>query len=271
MIEVLWDTYHTKGLKPKSLLRFMKAKWVFEMLKSGNMSMARMDTFEDKFEGIATGNIISMGLLPLLKKNSNWNSQLTIERINTNKENVKYHLRKAREQLNNIQINNYVCCWFMADRESVAMWDLYAKDGLAIQLNRIKFQNRVKSQLSKNILPPYTKRLVAGKISYHDFREVAKNQRSHMMKYLAFRKDKSFDHEKEYRMVLNLERPCQGLKRFNYSLGNILELELNVIASPRMSDEKFAQTEKTLKKINPDLQLYESELRPWYKFMEIEF
>jgi len=32
----------------------MKSKLVFEMLKTDKRSMARMDTFEDTFEGIAT-------------------------------------------------------------------------------------------------------------------------------------------------------------------------------------------------------------------------
>ena len=201
----MWDTYHTRGIRTKHLYRFMKLEWGLEFLKTNQMYMSRMDGFEDKFEGIATGNIVTLGLLPLINRNFSYHPQLPNKGIDNIKKIAKQKLIAARQQLAKIQCSNYVSCWFMSDRESVAMWDLYAGiNGLAIQLDRKKFQNRIKEMLLDNKLSFVPKSIVAGKVAYHDFHSISRNQRSHMMKYLPFRKDVSFEHEKEYRITLNM-------------------------------------------------------------------
>lgn len=271
-MNIQWDTYHTKNIKSNYLFRYMKSERLFEFLRAGGLSMSRMDQFKDKLEGIATGNIVSLGLLPLLKKEVKWNPSLSKEQIESSKRTATAHLLNARRQLNNIQSCNYVSCWYMADRESVAMWDLYAgmEDGIAIQVERKKLQQMVQSRLAKNQLPNNTHRVIAGKVVYHDFRRVHLKQNAHLMKYLSFRKDISFDHEKEYRFVLSVSAPNNTLKRYEYSLDPMDSLKIKIIANPRMQENVFTRIQEQIKGISSDLILHESEIKPWYEFMKME-
>ena len=232
--------------------------------------MARMDTFEDNFEGIATGNIVSMHLLPLLDENFNWDPTQSTEAININKNTARQHLRKAKKQLLGVQFRNYVCCWYLADRESVAMWDLYSnEDGLAIQVDRKVIQDQVKKQIKTTNVPHSTYRVLAGKVQYHDFRQVAGDQESHKMKYLSYRKDISFAHEREYRFVITVREPV-SCDRFDYNLGDLQEMNPRIIASPRMSGKNFLEIQGKLHEINPNFKVQESELRPWYRFTSMD-
>ena len=252
-----WDTYHTKGIKSTYLFRFMKPKWLLKFIRTGNMSMARMDTFEDKLEGVSISNIDSIGLSKLLKSKS--------------KESSLRDLKKLKSRLQNKQQSNYVCCWYLADRESIAMWNLYGgKDGLAIRIDRRNLQKRIKNQLKANQYPPNRNCMIAGKVVYQNYIGDPSKNTVRPIKYLSYRKDESFGHEREYRIVLSLNKPKPGKKheRYNFSLRSMLDLDIRIIASPKMSNSALVKIQNELIRIDPSLKLQKSELLPWYQFFE---
>jgi hypothetical protein len=86
-------------------------------------------------------------------------------------------------------------CWHMNEFESAAMWDLYAKSGIAIKTT---------FEMLKDSLDKGTPELIKfGLVEYTDFKNewMAEDNLYHRF----FLKRKSFEHEKELRAVLQLE------------------------------------------------------------------
>lgn len=240
-----WETYHTTGIKEKYLFRYMSLQHLFDFLQTGNMHLSRLDTFADKLEGIAIGSLGSGGIFKrILEGNST-------------------KLETLRNKLQQTQKCNYASCWYLADRESIAMWELYAKQGLAIRFERSQFQKLIKSRLETNVTLSKYKRLAAGRVVYQNFL----NDDNETLKYLAFRKDESFSHEREYRFVLTTKTPGSqtGLK---FSLGNFDGVNFKIFASPLTNESDFEILSRMLKKISNSISLECSELKPWYDFIK---
>jgi len=86
-------------------------------------------------------------------------------------------------------------CWHMNEFESAAMWELYAKSGIAIKTTF----KRLKDSLDKG-----TPELIKfGLVEYTDFKNEWMAEDNLYPRF--FLKRKSFEHEKELRAVLQLE------------------------------------------------------------------
>jgi hypothetical protein len=86
----------------------------------------------------------------------------------------------------------YVNCWHLNDYESMAMWQIYSREGIAI---RSTFQHFVDS------LQNVEESIFIGKVNYRD-RRVAKHARARKYTFdPALRKGMSYEHERELRAI----------------------------------------------------------------------
>ena len=127
--------YSLSDLNEKFFLRYLDLYKLFDLLHSQQLYFARFDQFEDGLEGI-TGKVIGLKVFtqdqPLTKENINPGFDKE-----TQESNIAGDQRRRKEYSESIessQKSQYGCCWFMGDRESLAMWKLYSmKEGVAIK------------------------------------------------------------------------------------------------------------------------------------------
>ena len=157
-------------------------------------------------------------------------------------------------------------CWFNSDRESDGMWRFYGRDnGFAIRVGRKELQEKVKKSVNHNI-DTFKQGIVAGRINYQDFPRVIEKEKESRVRYLAFRKDESFSHEKEYRVVMvNLTEEAISLGHRMYKILEFDELDIIIIVHPKMSDSGFEKYKKLFESYGENIKVIKSELEPFYK------
>lgn len=267
-----WQTYHTKNIKSKYLYRHVSIEKLISFLNTGDLYFARMDSFEDNLEGVIPYDIVELLAnyddLPSLEER---NPEISKEIWKDIENHRAGKLTKLQESLLNRQKERFVSCWFLSDTESIAMWDLYATGGFLIRFDRQYLQGLVKTRkdLQEKIPEDSNDLLVAGRVRYQNFNELHLDEDGKRLKYSGFRKHVAFKHEAEYRFILHKkEYNSNGVF---YSLGDINELEFDLLANPRMEAFTLSTYNDIIKKYNSKFQLKESELKPWLHFKETTF
>jgi hypothetical protein len=127
----------------------------------------------------------------------------------------------------------YVSCWHISDSESAAMWSLYARDNASMALQTTV--QRLADALGKPPAIPEgffgSEDYVSGSVSYIDYataRIPLKNALSPL-----FHKRRSFDHEKEFRVLLS-RFPVTSGRGIEHSLepeepGMLLPVDLSIL------------------------------------------
>ncbi len=90
-----WNTYNTSGITDKYLYKFLSLKDLNRFLKSGDIWFSRSDIFGDKMECVMIADLLK--------------PQLPLPAIETRKKKF------------------LISCWHIANKESLALWDTYAK------------------------------------------------------------------------------------------------------------------------------------------------
>ncbi|PCJ98714.1 MAG: hypothetical protein COA50_00260 [Flavobacteriaceae bacterium] len=264
-----WNTYHTRGIKKKYLYRFMDKEKLVDLLSSKSLYLTRMDRFKDNLEGIKTYDITELinhyqdyFHFPISDKNPD----LTDFDFNYLKESARESLLQQREILKKVQNAHFVSCWFNSEKESHAMWSYYAgKGGFAIRFERKEFQKNIKQSLLLNA-PDDEQFVIVGRIKYQDFKNVIFNEEESQVKYLAFRKDNSFEHEKEYRVVMLDTSSSEQEDHKRYQITSFNELDITIIVDPEIDDDSFVQFKTELEGLGGNISVVRSELEPFYQF-----
>ena len=268
-----WDTYHTGDIQSEYLYRFMSYERLLEFLDSRALYFARMDQFEDKLEGISAYHTSELTMFyPMTRPDFNWNPSLGKNVINDTKDKARKSVVNVASIVANTQMAHWVSCWYHADRESMAMWSLYTKNkGFAIRFKRKQLQDHLRDTRHNQQFPAHIVAMIAGKIVYQDFQSIFRDERGNKLKYLSFRKDKSFEHEKEFRFVLassiSHESNPLGLRFIiPEPSGN---LDFSIIANPILSFEEFSNVKTEIEQRYTKVKLLHSELEPWYQLKSI--
>lgn len=262
-----WETYHTKGIEEKYVYRYMTIEKLVDFLETSSLFLCRLDKFEDNLENIEPYDIneLKFGLYNLSKP-ENANPEISESIWSQLVENSKVKLKRVHERLVKQQKHRFVSCWILNNTESFAMWDIYGKTGFAIRFERQYFQNLIRESIGLQTEPTdKIDLLVAGKVQYQNFDKMMFKEKESLLKYSVFRKHQAFNHESEYRIVGFMKEILEipGLK---YKLPNIEELELEIIANPRLNKFQFSKYQGIISKYSEKHHLKESELKMWLDF-----
>ncbi|WP_127136692.1 DUF2971 domain-containing protein [Flagellimonas oceanensis] len=266
-----WNTYNTKSINKDYLFRYMSKSKVLSLLETKSLYMPSMNRFDDKLEGISTYDITEVRVayeFCFIDREEKINPEL-IEDWKQAKEVSKEKLLHISKTLRKTQESHYISCWFNSNRESDGMWRFYAKEnGFAVKVNRRKFQNKIKSSIPLNDLQE-KQRIVVGRIKYQDYPRVIENEKDNTVLYLSFRKDESFSHEKEYRVVfIDLNTDAEKPNHVVYKIIDFEELEITIITHPAMPEEKFEESKVLFESLGKNITVQKSELEPFYQFFD---
>lgn len=267
-----WDTYHTKGIRKKYLFRYGPDWKVTSFLESQSLYMTKMSNFDDKLEGISTYDITELRLAYencFIEKEKDIIPSM-LEEWQRLKARSRDNLIHIFDKVRKTQNAHFVSCWFNSDRESDGMWRFYAGDGgFAIKLERMELQQKVKASLTHNLGLNDHQTIIAGRIKYQDFPRVIEKEKQSQVKYLAFRKDLSFAHENEYRIVLvDVSEEAQGRANETYELVGFNDLQITLIAHPKTSNKRFEKYKSEFESYGENIKVVKSELEAFYQLPE---
>jgi hypothetical protein len=216
--------------------------------------LTRLDFLEDPYEGTSTSYLRAK-------------AQIEYE-LNENKlknENNKAALENKLKLLKNIENKNghtenqnrqYVNCWYLGERESMAMWNIYSnEDSVAI---KIKFEtaNEEFYRAFQELISINGKRVdvIGDQIVYLNLNPFNQDTDKQNLEYSALKKDTSYEHEKEYRFLIYSEKLDNQPLEFEVPIF-IDKLELTVITHPKMNNWKIENIKRmiNLSKVNVKL------------------
>jgi hypothetical protein len=179
--------------KTTKIWRYMDFTKFIDMINSQHLFFVRSDKFKDPFEGRYSN----------ANKSRIYRDGMYGEGLND--------LFKTLEYLNKLERKfSLINCWHMNEYESTAMWDLYLKsdEGIAIQST---VGNLVES------FNDTEEKLYIGKVNYIDFKKDWIPEGNSFSPFIY--KRKSFEHEKELRLLHQLNIPSNN-GAIDYSAGS---------------------------------------------------
>ena len=185
----------------ETLYRYLTIDKLMDFLMNTRITLSQLENVEDRLEGTTVPH-----LLLNLASASNEESLNTLTdgmftvQVSPNERNV---LRRQREEFQRL---SYASCWYVDDHESVAMWQLYSRrDSVAI---RIPFK-ALDEQLNGGHFEPSINRIQClkyGKVQYAKFNNISElRQLTADPDLQGFLKDRGYQHEREFRLVLRRE------------------------------------------------------------------
>jgi len=196
------------------------------ILSSSKLRLTRIDRFEDTKEGRYRG------------------SQAALKEILEQSEIV-------RMPDNNL----FVSCWSRRPDQSMAMWDIYARHGIAIVSTTEKLKAFANQLILTNFIRglPFREKAVlvrgAADVTYSDEPTV--------IRYLA--KRRCFDYEMEYRIFFGLIPDPKLPTEVDVSF-NVLDIVEKVVISPRANRELCDEVIDISSKYNLDARVVRSDI-----------
>ncbi len=196
------------------------AKFLY-LLKSHKLYFSKVTKFDDPFEGV-------VGEATRRYRKSGQTEEM--------QNSIKYLFDKYEKEAK----NSFVNCWHVNDYENLAMWQIYAdlESGIAIQSD---FRSLIKAIKEKNI--EYKETLYRDKVQYVDFEK----EKTVIFKPVMplFYKRKSFEHEKELRIVRLNTLPADNGWCIDV---NLISLIKKVYVAPKAPDYYKEAVEELINK-----------------------
>ncbi len=242
-----------KGKEPEDddyLWRYMNLKKFLSFIIDRKLHLKRLDQFEDKNDGIFA-NLLQ------LKFNLNQVKESGRE-INVEGEEAK--LRK-------LQKNLFASCWFVGNRESMAMWKIFSNpDSVALRI-KYKHLKKIFTDMAFKCNGYHIKSITLGKVQYFDYQNgKGRSTLSETDSFIAYSKDESFSNEKEFRIVACTENGKEELNQgIDFILNNFKKLPFEIVFHPKAEDWGVKNLKDIMEKFKIDFKMFNSEmnLRFW--------
>lgn len=186
------------------LWRYLDLHKFLSFIANRSLFFTRLDKFEDKREGITTKHLYFKRIKSVIENDPIFDGlrqMITVDVLGSKMNDIT-------KELETIQRFNFANCWLLSrdNFESAAMWNLYSNpNSVAIKIPYQKF----KELLLKNGFERdgFGRQVICSPVNYKDFQNTNHvfNPGQKEVEDSVFQKDVSFEHEKEFRMILREE------------------------------------------------------------------
>jgi len=194
------------------LWRYIDLHKFLSFIFNKSLYFSRLDKFEDKNEGISLKQVYYQNLKRKMDNHPKFDDLRKIMSIDT----LGPEMNKIEDDLRIIQRFNFANCWFLGNQntESVAMWNLYSNpDSIAIKINYVDFKKTIIENGIEN--DDEESEIICSPIKYFDFQKTTDFiAHSTNLNDSVFQKDISFEHEKEYRLII--KEKTREIPEINY-------------------------------------------------------
>lgn len=234
------DGYSIQDLDGKFLWKYLDLFKLIDLLQSNQLHFTRFDHFEDALEGI-TGRGIGLKFYtdgePLTEENIN--PQFTLEeqkRIIAEDQQFRLEFETG---IQNSQQSQYGSCWFLGDKESLAMWKLYSKkDGVALRFSARQLADTIIASAESYTNSDFDF-FYCGPVDYKNIWPFDMHE-TFPGKFNGLKKDKSYIHESEFRFVAAVSGKNLGKHDYlKLPIGKISVFDVNIIANPFMEKWQY--------------------------------
>jgi hypothetical protein len=213
------------------LTRYIDLHSFLYFITQNKLRFARLDTFEDLNEGFSghTAEALKGAIQHSRAIKGLANKEKMLESVNK----LKARYAELEQQYSAHQKNLFACCWYLGEKESVAMWNLYSNaDSVAIRFNANQLIE-ILAKIAANNNHPLDK-VQYGAVEYADLSTTPGIGEDCM----GFLKDDSFSHEKEFRFMAERNADDDALE-FELCLGDLKQVDFTIISHPKMEEWKI--------------------------------
>ena len=238
------------------------SKFLYLVTKE-NLHFTRLDMFEDPFEGMTDDDIQLKHVWVNIPELEKINPEIPEEQRIKLPVNKKIVLKGVEDRTLKSQIGQFASCWYFNKNESMAMWNLYSKEqGVVLKINPSTLHSHV---LSKALEIPDTSKFLHLTYGFCDYRQISPYnfmQSPSYNNYNAYKKDTSYEHEREFRYiaVLNEKFLDEQITGFQLPITEILS-SFEIYAHPKMESWKVEVINELLLKLNVPMNIKESNIK----------
>lgn len=241
--------FSLNDLNSAFLWRYVELGKLLDLLVNEHIYFTRLDKFEDGIEGITRKNVWIKEInrsTPITKENINksFNESMQSQIIDEDKTRRLEYLKS----LSDSQQTQFASCWYLGNRESLAMWKLYSRnDGVAIKFNARELVDTLRSAAECYTNSDF-QIFLFGPVNYKNIWPFDPDEIFDGT-FNALKKDKSYSHESEFRFITATDIPMKGkYESFKLPTGKLTGYNLEIMTNPFMADYQKDNLSKFLSK-----------------------
>jgi len=238
--------------------RYLTTQKLLHLLLYRQIPFTRLDKFDDLLEGMTYKNLAELNI----NIDSANADNLLIDDLDASLRRAESKILSIETETISTQKGQYVSCWFCEERESMAMWDLYAtRDGTIITIEAKKLFDFIKEHVSKLDDNDYIEFLY-GFCEYRKLMPFDYNESKSEHTFNAFKKDLCYKHENEFRFIgiRNPSKKDERLYSYNVNIESIIN-DFQIIFHPKMENWKKENIKKLIEKLGPSIKVHDSNIR----------
>lgn len=256
------EKFNATELEDLFLWKYLDIFKLIDIIGSKKLYFTRFDHFEDGLEGLTGRSVDLMAFTqgnPLTEENIN--PALTEEQQIREIENDRQIRQELDNQLNKSQKSQYASCWFLDNRESLAMWKIYSKkEGVAIKFKAKELSETIIASAEAFTKTNFTT-LYYGKVDYKNIWPFDPHEEFEE-EFNGLKKDRSYSSENEFRFVAVVPtKNCGVHHHFKLPIGPLSNFDLEIIANPFMEDWQFEGLRQILTNYNLDKSITRSKMK----------
>jgi hypothetical protein len=215
------------------LTRYVDIHSFLYFITQGKLRFARLDTFEDLNEGFSAYTAETMK--DVSRKAKAIGDMREKEDMLHGVALLKDHHSTLEEKYRQHQKDLFACCWYMGDKESVAMWNLYSNaDSVAIRFDANTLIQLISDTVSGE--NAHFSNMQYGLVDYADLSRPGQHELQ--VDCAGFLKDSSFSHEQEFRFMARRKANDEALE-YELCLGDLKRIDFRIISHPKMEEWKI--------------------------------
>lgn len=111
----------------KYLYRYLKKEHLIDFLSTKKLFISRSDNFLDKFECVTEDQITKIFQLePVTREDFNFNPNIQKNDLIKSIEIARKSYEVEKSVIKKAQKETFINCWYNADNETMALWDMYS-------------------------------------------------------------------------------------------------------------------------------------------------
>lgn len=233
----MWNAYRVNDVSGKYLFKFLSYENYQKFISTGDIWFSRADCFGDKMECITINDLKAKNL------------------------DIK--------QLSERKLQHLISCWHIGTKESLAMWDVYAKSESERKNVAIRFDKNYLILLIcnsyVNISESSISKQIYGNIIYKNLIGVSQDKiKSKKVPHVSFRKEYAFKYEKEFRFVVKTKAPFSKVG-IGINLGDVRNLNFSILINPLLDSSKYINIKNSIEESDFKNKLSESKLYRWLR------
>ena len=256
--------YNSQELDNSFLWKYLDIFKLISLISTKEIHFTRFDKLDDGLEGLTYEAIKLM-----LRTQNPPSTRDSLKHLGTDDNNINFIIQEEQEIRKKLEYEIYcsqktqfVSCWFLNNKESLAMWNIYSeKNGVALKFKAKPLVETIIAS-AKSYTNSDFEKMYYGKV---DYKNLWPYDETCDGKFNGLKKDNSYNHENEFRFVTVVKGKHAGIhSNFKLPISDIKNFDLEIISNPYIKDWQYKSLEHLLSKFGLENKLRPSDMKVNY-------